>query len=204
MACDLRIASDRAQFGTFEVRRGMHPADGGIPRLINACGVGFAMELLLTGEPVSAERAYHANMINRVVPHADLEAETDRLVQTILRCDQAAIESAKQTVHEVIGRTLHDQLRVEAMWGYALCAANPTVMGRSQDFFDKTDRGRAGGHGNPALKDRSASPHAHRVGSWVGPSSVAWVARRRRCALPRSGRVASPLCTTGTCPRSSR
>jgi enoyl-CoA hydratase/carnithine racemase len=144
MACDLRIASDRAQFGTFEIRRGMHPADGGIVRLLNTCGVGFTMELLLTGEPVTADRAHTANMVNRVVPHDQLETETDRLVQTILRCDQAAIESAKETVHEVIGRTLHDQLRVEAMWGYALCAGNPTVAGRSQQFFDKTDRGRAG------------------------------------------------------------
>jgi enoyl-CoA hydratase/carnithine racemase len=149
MACDLRIASDRAQFGTFEIRRGMHPADGGIVRLLNTCGVGFTMELLLTGEPVSAERAHLANMVNRVVPHDDLEAETERLVQTILRCDQAAIESAKETVHEVIGRTLHDQLRVEAMWGYALCAGNPAVMGRSQEFFDKTDRGRAGATASP-------------------------------------------------------
>jgi enoyl-CoA hydratase/carnithine racemase len=144
MACDLRIASDRAQFGTFEIRRGMHPADGGIVRLVNTCGVGFALELLLTGEPVSAERAHTANMINQVVPHDDLDTRTEQLVATILRCDQAAIESAKETVHEVVGRPLHDQLRVEAMWGYALCAGNPTVADRSQEFFDKVDRGRTG------------------------------------------------------------
>ncbi|MFI6247495.1 enoyl-CoA hydratase/isomerase family protein [Streptomyces sp. NPDC051016] len=149
MACDIRIASDRAQFGTFEVRRGMHPADGGIVRLVNTCGVGVAMELLLTGEPISAERAYTANMVNRVVPHGELEAQTELLVSTILRCDQAAVESAKETVLEIVGRPLHDQLRVEAMWGYALCAANPTVTGRSQQFFDKTDRGRAGATASP-------------------------------------------------------
>jgi hypothetical protein len=45
---------------------------------------------------------------------------------------------------EVIGRPLHDQLRVEAMWGYALCGGNQAVMERSQQFFDKTDRGRVG------------------------------------------------------------
>lgn len=149
MACDLRIATDRAKFGTFEVRRGMHSADGGIVRLVNACGVGFAMELVLTGEPVSAERAYHANMINRVVPDDQLQAATDLLVQQILRCDQAAIESAKETVHEIIGRPLHDQLRVEAMWGYALCGGNATVEARSQQFFDKTDAGRAGETATP-------------------------------------------------------
>lgn len=112
MACDLRIASDRAQFGTFEIRRGMHPADGGIVQLVNTCDVGVALELLLMGEPISAERAYTANMVNRVVPHDELEAQTEHLVMTILRCDQAAIESATETVLEIIGRPLHDQLRV--------------------------------------------------------------------------------------------
>lgn len=71
------------------------------------------------------------------------------LPHRLLRCDQAAVESAKETVHEVIGRTLHDQLRIEAMWGYALCAANPTVTDRSRQFFDKTDRGRAGATSTP-------------------------------------------------------
>src|SRR3954451_22686931 len=121
----------------------MHAADGGIVRLVNTCGVGIALELVLTGEPISAQRALTANMVSRVVPHDELAAQTEVLVEQILRCDQAAIESAKQTVLEVIGRPLPDQLRVEAMWGYALCAGNSSVAGRSQEFFDKTDRGRA-------------------------------------------------------------
>ena len=54
MACDIRIASERAQFGSFELRRGMHPADGGIVRLVNTCGVGIALEMELTGEPIDA------------------------------------------------------------------------------------------------------------------------------------------------------
>ena len=113
-------------------------------RLVNTCGVGVALELLLTGEPISAERALTANMISRVVPHDRLMEETDAVVQRILRCDQSAIESAKETVLEIIGRPLHDQLRVEAMWGYALCGGNTTVQERSQQFFDKADLGRAG------------------------------------------------------------
>lgn len=144
MACDIRIASERAQFGTFEVRRGMHSADGGIVRMLNACGVGITMEMILTGEPFSAQRALMHNMVNKVVPHDELMAATEDLVARILRCDRAATESAKETLLEVIGRPLHDQLRVEAMWGYALCGGNQTVMERSQQFFDKADKGRAG------------------------------------------------------------
>ena len=116
----------------------MHPADGGIPRLVNTCGVGVALKMLLTGEPISAERALTANMVARVVPHESLMEETcGHLGQRILRCDQAAIESAKETVLEIIGRPLYDQLRVEVMWGYALCGGNTTGMERSQQFFDK-------------------------------------------------------------------
>lgn len=88
-------------------------------------------------------------MVNRVVPHAELSEQTDRLVQTILRCDRAAVESAKETVLKIVGRSMHDQLRLEAMWGYALCAANPAVPVRSQEFFDKADRGRAGTTATP-------------------------------------------------------
>jgi enoyl-CoA hydratase/carnithine racemase len=122
----------------------MHPADGGIVRLVNTCGYGFAMELLLTGEPVSAARAHAANMVTRVVAEDQLEAQTELLVAQILRCDQAAIQSAKETAQEIIGHILYDQLRIEAMWGYALDGGNPAVAGRTQQFFDRTDPGRAG------------------------------------------------------------
>ena len=57
MACDIRIASERAMFGSFEARRGFHHGDGGLVRLVNTCGVGVAMQMLLTAEPIDAQRA---------------------------------------------------------------------------------------------------------------------------------------------------
>ena len=57
LACDIRIASERAMFGSFEARRGFHHGDGGIVRLVNTCGVGIALEMLLTAEPIDAQRA---------------------------------------------------------------------------------------------------------------------------------------------------
>ncbi|HZE54163.1 MAG TPA: enoyl-CoA hydratase/isomerase family protein [Bradyrhizobium sp.] len=144
MACDIRIASERAQFGSFELRRGMHPADGGIVRLVNTCGVGIALELELTGEPISAQRALAANMVSKVVPHDQLMAAADDMVARILRNDRRAVESAKETIFEVIGRTLDEQLKVECLFGYALCGGNPSVEQRSQQFLEKKDAGRAG------------------------------------------------------------
>jgi hypothetical protein len=72
-----------------------------------------------------------------------------RAGRDILRCDQAAIEWAKETVLEIIGRPLYNQLRVAVMWGYALCGGNVSVIERSQQFFDKVDRGRAGATATP-------------------------------------------------------
>ncbi len=144
LACDIRIASERAQFGSFELRRGMHPADGGIVRLVNICGVGLALELELTGEPISAQRALAANLVSKVVPHDEVMAAAEDMARRILRNDRRAVESAKETIFEVIGRTLDEQLKVECLYGYALCGGNPAVEARTESFFAKQDRGRAG------------------------------------------------------------
>ncbi len=144
LACDIRLASDRAQLGSFELRRGMHPADGGIVRLVNIAGAGIALEMELTGEPITAQRALAANLVARVVPHDQLMAATDDLVARILRNDRRAVESAKETILEVIGRPLDDQLRLEALLGYAICGDNPAIKERSEQFFARADKGRVG------------------------------------------------------------
>ncbi|WP_293389419.1 enoyl-CoA hydratase/isomerase family protein [Nevskia sp.] len=148
MACDIRIASERAQFGSFELRRGMHPADGGIVRLVNTCGVGIALEMELTGEPIDAQRALACNMVSKVVPHDQLMAAVEDMVAKILRNDRRAVESAKETIFEVIGRTLDEQLKVECLYGYALCGGNQELNRRSQEFLDKKDKGRVGVNAN--------------------------------------------------------
>ena len=144
LACDIRLASETARLGSFELRRGMHPADGGIVRLVNIAGAGIALEMELTGEAIDARRALAANLVARVVPHADLMAATEDLVARILRNDRRAVESAKETILEVIGRPLDDQLRLEALLGYALCGDNPEIVKRTEQFFDKADKGRVG------------------------------------------------------------
>jgi hypothetical protein len=71
------------------------------------------------------------------------------MVVRILRNDRRAVESAKETIFEVIGRTLDEQLKIECLLGYALCGGNPAIVERSQTFFDKRDRGRAGTKATP-------------------------------------------------------
>ena len=81
LACDIRVASERARFGSFEARRGYHHGDGGIVRLVNTCGTGVALEMLLTAEPIDAERALRCNMVSRVVGHDDLLETAERVAR---------------------------------------------------------------------------------------------------------------------------
>ena len=145
LACDIRIASEQAMFGSFEARRGFHHGDGGIVRLVNTCGTGLALELLLTAEPITAERALRCNLVSKVVPQERLLAEAERVARQILRNDQWAVRSAKETILDVVGRPLDEQLRIEAINGYS-ASGNAGGMERLQRFYDKTDAGRAGTH----------------------------------------------------------
>ena len=135
LACDIRIASEHANFGFFHMRRGMHFADGGIVRLVNTCGVGIAMELELMGEPVDAQRAKEVHLVNRVVAHDELMAAAEEVASKILRNPRAAVESAKETILEVIGRPLDDQLRLECLYGYSTMG-NPEIDERRRAFLE--------------------------------------------------------------------
>jgi enoyl-CoA hydratase/carnithine racemase len=148
LACDIRVASERAMFGSFEARRGYHHGDGGIVRLVNICGAGIALEMLLTAEPITAQRALQCNLVSRVVPHERLLDEALLVARQILRNDQWAIRSAKETILDVIGRPLDDQLRIEALNGYS-GVANPEIPRRLQQFYEKTDAGRSGVNETP-------------------------------------------------------
>jgi enoyl-CoA hydratase/carnithine racemase len=143
LACDIRIASERAMFGSFEARRGYHHGDGGIVRLVNACGVGVASHLLLTAEPVDAQQALAWQLVTKVVPHDELMAEAERVARSILRNSQTAVRSAKETIQEVIGADLDAQLRIEAYNAYT-CADTDETLGLLQRFYDRTDEGRVG------------------------------------------------------------
>jgi enoyl-CoA hydratase/carnithine racemase len=148
LACDLRIVSDRAMFGSFEARRGFHHGDGGIVRLVNTCGVGVAMQLVLTAEPIDAHRALQCNLVMKVVPHARLLDEAELVARQILRNSQRAVRSAKETILEVIGKPLDDQLRIEG-WNSYTCVDRDEAAALLDLFYDKADAGRAGANATP-------------------------------------------------------
>ncbi len=137
LACDIRVASEKARFGVFEVRQGLHQGDGGIVRLIAIAGIGTALDLTLTGREVSADEAYRLGLVNIVVSHDSLMGAAENYARMILQNSQQAIRSAKETIHEVIGRTLDDALRIETINGYSSVGDFSEVGERLAKFFRK-------------------------------------------------------------------
>lgn len=137
LACDIRVASEKAKFGVFEVRQGLHQGDGGIVRLVTIAGIGTALDLTLTGREVSADEAYRLGLVNKVVPHESILEAAEDYARMILQNSQQAIRSAKETIQEVIGRTLDDALRIETINGYSSVGNFSEVKERLEKFFRK-------------------------------------------------------------------
>jgi len=109
LACDIRIASQKAQIGQTEVRVGIMPGYGGNVRLMRLIGLGRAKEMIYTGRIVNAEEAERIGLVNRVVPHEKLLEESFAIAKQIAK-GPAAIHVAKRAMFEASQRTLIDAL----------------------------------------------------------------------------------------------
>ncbi|HSL20922.1 MAG TPA: enoyl-CoA hydratase-related protein, partial [Vicinamibacterales bacterium] len=83
MACTLRLAADTARLGQPEINLGIIPGYGGTQRLSRIVGRGRALEVLLTGDPISAEEAWRIGLVNRVVPAAELLTTARALARSL-------------------------------------------------------------------------------------------------------------------------
>ena len=99
------------------------------------------MQMLLTAEPIDAHRAMQCNMVAKVVPHDQLMEEAELMARQVLRNSQRAVRSAKETILEVIGKALDDQLRIEG-WNSYTCVDPEEARNLLRRFFEKSDRGR--------------------------------------------------------------
>ncbi len=100
MACTLRIAADTARFGQPEINLGLIPGYAGSQRLPRLVGRGVALELLLTGDMIGAQRAYEIGLVNRVVPAADLMTEATRVAHTLAAKAPIAVRYILDAVHQ--------------------------------------------------------------------------------------------------------
>src|SRR5215213_1680093 len=100
MACTIRLAADTARFGQPEINLGIIPGYAGSQRLPRLVGKGIALEMMLTGEMVTAQRAYEIGLVNRVVPAAELVAEAKKLAHTLASKAPIAIRYIIEAVNQ--------------------------------------------------------------------------------------------------------
>lgn len=114
MCCDIRIAADTAIMGQPEIKLGIIPGYGGTQRLPRLIGMGKAKELVLTGDQISAEEAYHLGLVNKVVPLAELDNSVARFCEKISAMGPVALHMAKVAMNNGIQADLRTGLDIEA------------------------------------------------------------------------------------------
>ena len=114
LSCDIRLASNKARFGFPQVALGLIPMDGGTQRLPRIVGKGKALELILTGETISAEAALEIGLVNKVVTGEKLTSEVEDMAETIATKAPIALGYAKEAVNKGLDLTLEQGLRLEA------------------------------------------------------------------------------------------
>jgi len=114
-SCDIRIASDRSIFGTPEIKLGLIPGYGGTQRLVHLVGYGRAMEMMMTGNNVSAEDAYRMGIVNHLCAPEDLESKTMEIAQTIASKSMHTLRVAKQAIRASLDNGITDGVEFEAI-----------------------------------------------------------------------------------------
>jgi enoyl-CoA hydratase len=113
LSCDLRVASSNARFGQPEIKLGIIPGWGGTQRLPRLIGRTAAMELLLTGDAIKAERALALGLVNTVVQPSELQDKVFELANRIASQAPLAAAAVKRAVHTGIDVPIHDALDAE-------------------------------------------------------------------------------------------
>jgi enoyl-CoA hydratase len=113
MTCDLIVASESTRFAQPEINLGIMPGAGGTQRWTKAIGPYRAMELILTGEPISAQRAYDYGLINRIVPVERFLDEAKELAYQIAEKPPIAVKLARQALRHGLENTLREGLEIE-------------------------------------------------------------------------------------------
>src|SRR5580700_1365724 len=136
MACTMRIAVDSAKFGQPEVALGLIPGGGGTQRLPRLVGKGRALQLILSGEMISAQEAYRIGLINEVVPAADLITRAEAILRRIAFNAPVAIKFALDATNKGMETSQDEGLLLEASY-FGLCAATEDKKEGTSAFLEK-------------------------------------------------------------------
>ena len=136
MACTIRIAADNAKFGQPEVKLGVIPGGGGTQRLPRLVGKGRALQLILSGEMISAQEAWRIGLVNEVVPGAELITRAEAILKQILSNAPLAVKYSLEAVNKGLETSQAEGLSLEASL-FGLCAGTEDKKEGTQAFLQK-------------------------------------------------------------------
>src|SRR3982075_4496330 len=136
MACTIRIAVETAKFGQPEVKLGLLPGGGGTQRLPRLVGQGRALQLILSGEMISAQEAFRIGLVNEVVPAADLITRAEAILNKIASNAPIAVKFALEAANKGLETSQDKGLLLEASY-FGLCAATEDKKEGTSAFLEK-------------------------------------------------------------------
>jgi enoyl-CoA hydratase len=136
MACTIRLAVDTAKFGQPEVTLGLVPGGGGTQRLPRLVGKGRALQLILSGEMISAQEAYRIGLVNEIVPAADLVTRAEAILKKIASNAPIAVKFALEAANKGLETSQDEGLLLEASY-FGLCAATEDKKEGTSAFLEK-------------------------------------------------------------------
>jgi enoyl-CoA hydratase len=113
LGCDIRIASEAAQFGQPEIKLGIMCGGGGSVRLTRLVGSGKALEMCLTGDPIDAQEAYRIGLVNQVVPAAELDNAVAAMIKKLKAKGAVALDFTKQSIYNTLEEGMKEAVEKE-------------------------------------------------------------------------------------------
>lgn len=136
MACTIRVASEHAKFGQPEVKLGLIPGGGGTQRMPRLVGKGRALQIILSGEIISAQEAYRIGLVNEVVPAADVITRAEAILKQIFSNAPIAVKYSLEAVNKGLETSVAEGLSLEASL-FGLCAGTEDKREGTQAFLQK-------------------------------------------------------------------
>lgn len=136
MACDIRLASEKAKFGQPEVGLGITPGFGGTQRLPRIVGASRAMELILTARNINAARAQEIGLVSEVYPPEELMDKALELANAIAANAQVAVRQSKAAIRKGLQTDMNTGVAYESE-AFALCFATEDQKDAMAAFLNK-------------------------------------------------------------------
>jgi enoyl-CoA hydratase len=136
MACTIRIASETAKFGQPEVKLGVLPGGGGTQRLPRLVGKGRALQLILTGQMITAQEAYRIGLVNEVVPALNVIPRAEAILKQIFSNAPTAVKYSLEAVNKGLETSQAEGLSLEASF-FGLCSGTEDKKEGTSAFLEK-------------------------------------------------------------------